>query len=244
MSLERRNIDVFDRDALANEGYLYTNSGLLSCHLATQRSTDAILATGCFRGRSVLDIGCGDGFYTLRWWDLGHPKALVGIDPAAEAINIAKKHKEFRPIEFMIGDAHGLPFANDSFDLALLQSVLHHDDDPRDIIREAFRIAATILIHEPNGNNPGLKLIEKASRYHREHNEKSYTSRQLGEWIENCGGRVEYQRFAGFVPMFSPPWLARIMKALEPAIESIPFVNRWGCAVSVTLASRHSAASR
>src|SRR5260370_29080502 len=71
---DRKNVDVFDRDALAHGGYLYTNSDRLSCRLATQRSTDAILAADCFRGRSVIDLGCGDGFYSFRWWDLGHPK--------------------------------------------------------------------------------------------------------------------------------------------------------------------------
>ena len=240
MRPERKNVDVFDRDALANDGYLYTHNARLSCRLATQRSTDAILATHCFRDRSVVDVGCGDGFYTFRWWDLGRPKALVGIDPASEAIAIANKYRENRPIQFMVGDAHRLPFAEDSFDLALLQSVLHHDDDPRDIIREAFRIAPEILIHEPNGNNPGLKVIEKASPYHVEHNEKSYGSRQLARWIRECGGQIKYQKFAGFVPMFSPSWLARLMKFFEPAVESIPLLNWCGCAISVTLASRRS----
>jgi SAM-dependent methyltransferase len=235
---DRKNVDVFDRDALSHGGYLYTNSDRLSCRLATQRSTDAILAADCFRGRSVIDLGCGDGFYSLRWWDLGHPKALVGIDPASQAIEIANKNKNHRPIEFLVGDAHQLQFPNDSFDVALIQSILHHDDDPLDIIREAFRVAPVILVHEPNGNNPGLKLIEKISRYHREHNEKSYSSRQLVRWINECGGRVTYQKFAGFVPMFSPDWLARMTKAVEPAVESIPLVNLWGCAVSVTVANR------
>ena len=46
----------------------------LSSRLATQRSTEAILACGRFTGRSVLDIGCGDGFYSNRFWDAAAPK--------------------------------------------------------------------------------------------------------------------------------------------------------------------------
>ena len=41
---------------------------------------------------------------------------------------------------------------------------------------------------------------------------------------------------AGFVAMFSPDWLARAMKAIEPMIESLPLVNVIGCAVVVLVA--------
>src|SRR6266478_1269682 len=108
--VQRKNVDVFDRDAACNEGYLYTKSVRLSCRLATQRSTDAILATGCLLGRSIVDLGCGDGFYTIRFCDFGHPKSIVGVDPAGQAIAVANANKENRPLQFLIGDAHHLPF--------------------------------------------------------------------------------------------------------------------------------------
>jgi ubiquinone/menaquinone biosynthesis C-methylase UbiE len=235
---QRKNVDVFNRDAEINKGYYYTNSARLSCRLATQRSLDAILATASLSNRSVVDIGCGDGFYTIRFWDRAQPKSIVGLDPASRAIAVANTSKENRPVQFLVGDAHQLPFPNDSFDVALVQSILHHDDNPKDVIREAFRVAPEIVIHEPNGNNLGLKIIEKLSRYHREHNEKSYTSSQMRRWIEESGGVIAYQRFAGFVPMFCPSVIARTMKALEPVVEALPFVNAFGCAVAVIVARR------
>jgi SAM-dependent methyltransferase len=131
-----------------------------------------------------------------------------------------------------------LAFPNDSFDIALIQSVLHHDDDPRGIIREAFRVAPEVLIHEPNGNNLGLKVFERLLPYHRAHHEKSYTSRQLKRWIEECDGQITFQRFAGFVPMFCPDRIARAMKAVEPLVERIPFANTMACAVCVYGARR------
>ena len=238
--VRRKNVDVFNRDAETNKGYFYTKSLRLSCRLATQRLTDAILATGCLPGRSVLDIGCGDGFFTIRFWDLAQPRSMVGLDPAGHAIAVANTNKGNRPVPFLIGDAHQLPFPDDSFDLALLQGILHHDDNPEDVIREAFRVASEILVLEPNGNNPGLKMIEKTSRYHREHNEKSYTSNQMRRWIEESGGVVAYQQFAGFVPMFCPSVIARTMKALEPVIEAFPVVKKFGCAVTVIVARRRT----
>ena len=232
------NIEVFNRDAASNDGYIYTASTRLSSQLATQRSTDVILETRRFAGRSVIDMGCGDGFFSIRYWDQGKPKSMVGIDPATQAIEVANRHKESRPIQFVVGDAHALPYGDGEFDVALLQSVLHHDDRPSDLIREAFRVAREVIIHEPNGNNLGLKVIEKLSPYHREHAEKSYGSRQLRRWMEENGGRIVHQRFAGFVAMFSPPWLARAMKAVEPMLEAMPGLNALGCAVVTLVATR------
>ena len=153
-------------------------------------------------------------------------------------IAVANKNKGNREVVFQVEDAHHLPFANDQFEVALVQSILHHDDNPKEVIREAFRVAPTILIHEPNGNNPGLKLIERLSPYHRLHDEKSYTSVQLKRWIRECGGEVIHERFAGFVPMFSPEWLASIMKTFEPLVENTPLVRTVGCAVIVIVARK------
>jgi SAM-dependent methyltransferase len=229
---------VFDRDAARHSGYLYTATSKLSSRLATQRSTEAILATGRFTGRAVLDVGCGDGFYSNRFWDAAAPKSWVGVDPAENAIQVANANKGDRSIRFEVGDAHNLKYPDNSFDLSLVQSILHHDSDPRQTLREAFRVAPEVLIHEPNGNNFGLKLIQVASRYHREHGEKSYTTRRMRQWVEAAGGRVKELRFAGFVPMFSPDPMAKAMKKMEPLLERAPGFRALACSVYVMVAVR------
>jgi SAM-dependent methyltransferase len=236
--LQRANVDVFDHDADSNDGYLYTHTDRLSCRLATTRSTDIILGTGEFQGRSVLDVACGDAFYTIRFCDRGSPARLVAADAAVKGVSVGARNSQTRPIRFLAADAHRLPFADNSFDITLLQSVLHHDGNPLEMIKEAFRIAPKILIHEPNGNNFGLKIIEKTSPYHIEHNEKSYTTRRMRGWIEEAGGRIIYQKFAGFVPMFCPDWMATAMKFAEPAVESLPLLRALACSVFVMVGQR------
>jgi ubiquinone/menaquinone biosynthesis C-methylase UbiE len=233
-----QNVDVFDKDASGNAGYLYTHTNRLSCRLATSRTTDIILETGEMQGRSVLDIACGDGFYTIRFWDRGHPKQLVAADAAASAVAVGARNSETRQMRFLVGDAHRMPFADDSFDVVLVQSVLHHDHDPLHMLREAFRLAQRVVIHEPNGNNPGLKVIEKTSRYHIEHNEKSYSSWRMKRWIKEAGGAVVYEKTAGFVPMFCPDWMAKSMKFFEPVVEAVPLLRSIGCAVYVMVGVR------
>ena len=231
---------VFDRDAAIHSGYLYTATSRLSSRMATQRSTEAILGCNRFAGRSVLDVGCGDGFYSNRFWDVTQAKSWVGIDPAEHAIQVANTNKQERPIRFEVGDAHRLAYPDDSFDLVLVQSILHHDEEPQQTLREAFRVAPEVLIHEPNGNNVGLKVIQRFSRYHREHGEKSYATRRMRRWVETAGGKVVDLRFAGFVPMFSPDRLARTMKAIEPWLERAPGLRALACSVYVMVAVRSS----
>jgi ubiquinone/menaquinone biosynthesis C-methylase UbiE len=238
MTDTRPGVDPFEKDASGGVGYLYTTTSQLSSRLAITRQQDLILAMADLKDRSVVDIGCGDGYYTIGYWDRGHPRSYVGVDPAASAINVAQGRRGDRPIEYRVLEDNKLPFDDRTFDVAIIQGVLHHADDPQGTIREALRVADEAVILEPNGLNPGLKVIEKPSPYHRKHNERSYTPRRLRAWIESAGGHVVDHKFAIFVPMFSPAWLARLMKAVEPAVEATPGLRTFGCSVYV-LRAKH-----
>jgi len=234
----RENVEVFNRDAAANAGYGYTTGERLSSRMATNRSSDVVIGTAEFAGRTILEVGCGDGFYTFRIWELGRPRGLVALDAAEAAVRVAAVNLGGRPVRFLTADGHRLPFRDNSFDVVLLQSILHHDDAPQDMVKEALRVASRMVVHEPNGNNPGLKVIERVSKYHIEHGEKSYTPRRVGRWVSAAGGTVVSCRFAGFVPMFCPDVVARLMKFLEPLVERLPLVNALGCAVYVMVVER------
>lgn len=230
--------EVFNQDAAHRGGYVYTTNARLSSRMANRRLTDAGLAAADFRGKKVLDIGCGDGTYTIELFDLGQPASIHGIDPAAEAVEIARHKAGDRPVTFSVESAYELPYEADRFDIAYLRGVLHHMDRPEEALREALRVASTLVVIEPNGNSPILKLIERTSRYHIEHLEKSYSSHSLNRWIGALGGEVTRRQWAGLVPMFCPDWMARTLKVVEPVVERLPFINAVGCAVYVFAATR------
>lgn len=238
MSSYRQGIDPFNTDAGGGEGYQYTTAGRFSTEHVLARHLELILEMAKLEGRSVIDVGCGDGFSTFRFWDRAHPARMAGVDPAENAIKVADRKRGERPIEFKVLDGDRVPFDDSSFDVAIVQGVLHHADRPRDTIKEALRVAREIVILEPNGLNPGLKLLEKVSTYHREHNERSYTRRRLRAWVEAAGGRVVDERFGVFVPIFSPTWLARPMAAAEPLVERTPGLRAMACSVYVMRATR------
>ena len=234
----RAKVEAFDRDAAENDGYVYTTGQRLSSRLATRNISDLVLSCYDFEGKKVTDVGCGDGFMTARYWEEGHPGWMVGADPAPEAIKVAKRRYPGPGIDFVVAEGRRLPWADDSFDVALLHAMLHHDPSPRDTIQEGFRVAREVVILEPNGNNLGLKVIEKASRYHREHQERSYSTRRLLRWVSECGGTVVRERIEGLVPMFCPDWIARGTKTVERLVERSATLSYLGCAVVCIVARR------
>lgn len=229
---------VFNRDAVQNTGYLYTTHARLSARIANRRLSDATMDAVSFHRKRVVDIGCGDGTYTIELYDRAGPLSIDGFDPADRAIAVAREKIDGRNIRFSANSAYQLPVGDSSFDIAYLRGVLHHLDRPIDALREALRAAPVVVIIEPNGYNPVLKLLERFSRYHREHGEKSYPPDLLSRWIRSLGGAVAARRWVGLVPFFCPDWLARVLKVCEPLVERLPLMRALGCAVCVQVVTR------
>lgn len=235
---QQDDVESFAADAASNDGYLYTTNARLSSRLANRRLTDSVLAIAEFRGKRVLDMGCGDGTYTHELAELGGVAGIHGIDPAEQAVKVAKGKAGAGLTCFAISSAYALPYSDDSFDVAVLRGVLHHMGQPIEALREGLRVAPVLVVVEPNGYNPALKVLERCSSYHIEHGEKSYRPKTLDGWVADVGGVVQARTWAGFVPMFCPDWMARVTKLVEPAVEALPVARHVGCAVYVLRAVR------
>lgn len=234
----------FERDIALSGRFLYTGDRL-SSRLANARITEAVLAAAVFDRARVIDIGCGDGTYSVELADLGHPALVHGVDPAGAAINVARERAvSDTRVSFEVGSAFALPHATDAFDVAVFRGVLHHVERPLDALGEALRVAPTAVVVEPNGLNPGLKVLERWSRYHVEHGERSHPRRRLDGWVATLGASVVRRQWVGFVPMFSPNWYARAAKRVEPVLERVPLVRAVACAQYVFTACRTSSSNR
>jgi ubiquinone/menaquinone biosynthesis C-methylase UbiE len=113
----------------------------------------------------VLDIGCGTGRLAAVVVErLGPAGRLVGIDPAAARIELARKRSDPR-LEFRIGRAGELAFPDASFEVAYMNSVLNWIDDRPKALAEAYRVLrpagrlgiATTVRDHPNQ----LRLLER-----------------------------------------------------------------------------------
>ena len=219
----------FESDIDAFGRYQYTGSDRISTVRANRRFSDMILSATDMRGRRVVDVGCGDGTYTAL---LGHESgaaSVLGIDPAQAAVTVARSRPAPATVSFRHGTAATLIAEGAVFDVAVYRGVIHHVADPAGEIQAALRLAPTVIFLEPNGMNPVLKLLERFSTYHREHDERSYVASTYRHWIESGGGRVRSSTYFGLVPHFSPQWLARTGAVLEPVIERIPGLRVVAC---------------
>lgn len=235
----KKNVEVFDRDVEANQGYQYTTNTQYSAIAANKRITKQTVSIiskldSIYR---VIDIGCGDGIYTNEIKSSLPEIEISGFDPAVKAINLAKK--KYSTISFYVGnilDEESL--GKDTYDLAIIRGVLHHLDYPEIAIKNALKIAPKIIIVDPNGNNPILKSIEKKSAYHREHEEKSYSQKEFESYCANAGGQIKSISYIGFVPFFFWTIPARMIHFFQPFLEMIPLINRYFSAQIVIIATR------
>jgi SAM-dependent methyltransferase len=226
MSTLKKNVGVFDSDVRDNAGYRYTTDASYSSVVANRRMTVATLQHIAPEVNRVLDAGCGDGTYASDIKRERSSLQIVGVDPASEAIRVARSR--YPEIEFMVGDVlRPETFPEGKFDLIILRGVLHHVSDPAEAIRQCAARANGLLIIEPNGNNPILKLIERMSSYHREHEERSFSSRTLARWCREARCPATSISFIGFVPFFFPTMPAKIIHFFQPFLERVPLLSRF-----------------
>jgi len=100
---------------------------------------------GDWRGKAVLDLGCGGGFMAEALSKRGAD--VTGIDPSESAIAAARRHAEANDLEIDYHPARGesLPFANDVFDIVVCVDVLEHVEDLQRVLFEVRRVL------RPNG---------------------------------------------------------------------------------------------
>ncbi|OFD98183.1 SAM-dependent methyltransferase [Bacillus mycoides] len=118
----------------ANNKYTYANR---NAHISWQETINNIVDV---QNKQVIDIGCGGGIYTKELALMG-AKNVVGLDFSKEILQAAKENcNAFPNISFIHGDAHNIPYPNESFDLVISRAVIHHLQDVPTFIREASRI--------------------------------------------------------------------------------------------------------
>lgn len=123
--------------------------------------------------QSILDIGAGQCYWTKLLVPYMKPNARITAldsDPkwskGSKAIQSHFK-KLNATIEFIKGDAHDLPFEDNSFDVVTCQTLLIHVKKPFSVLQEMKRVVKNdgiVICSEPN--NRIQSLIQDTSNQH------------------------------------------------------------------------------
>jgi ubiquinone/menaquinone biosynthesis C-methylase UbiE len=192
-----------------------------------------------YKGKTVLDYGCGDGGYSIFLAENGIK--TVGIDISETRIKnckeTAEKENVINKISFFVMDAEKTTFPDNYFDGILCAGVLHHLDI-ENALKEMARILkpeGSIICNEPLSHNQIFQLYRKLTPHLRSEWEKEHILTKKD--IEMAGkyfGKVE-KRFFHLISLLAVPFrntflfnpILSFFEKIDSMILKIPGFQWW-----------------
>jgi 2-polyprenyl-3-methyl-5-hydroxy-6-metoxy-1,4-benzoquinol methylase len=124
----------------------------------------SVLRLGDVRGKYVLDLGCGDGWFSVLLAKRG--ARVFGCDISEEAIVTARERARVNGVleqcTFSACSAYELPCEDSSFDIAAGHAILHHLEDKARTAQSIYRVlkpGGIGVFREPFGNSLMLERM-------------------------------------------------------------------------------------
>jgi len=180
------------------------------------------------KGDSILDIACGQGFFSRVLHEKG--ATVVGADIAAELIDFAQK-SSVPGITYTVAPADMLSFAQDvSFDKSLIILAIQNIENIQGTFQEAFRVL------KPGGslhivlNHPAFRIPGRADWGWDEKNSTQF--RRIDAYMSEKTGQIDMmpgekdEKKKKFTTSFHRP-LQVYFKALTKAGFSVNRLEEW-----------------
>ena len=91
-------------------------------------------------GLAWVDVGCGNGAFTQLLVDRCRPASVDGFDPSEAQLDFARSRPAGKVARFKQGDAMAAPYADRSFDSAVMALVLFFVPEPARGLAEMIRV--------------------------------------------------------------------------------------------------------
>src|SRR5947209_18476516 len=127
-------------DPRASFGPVAANYSRAKFHTSSDRLQEVIDLVRPLRGDLALDVATGTGNTAFALAPL--VRRVVGLDLTREMLEVARRITVERGIsngDWVIGDACGLPFADETFAVDMVRAAPHHFPRFHEFLREAFR---------------------------------------------------------------------------------------------------------
>lgn len=144
---------------------------------------------GDVRGLRVLDLACGDGFYTRRMKRRGAAEA-IGIDLSAEMVALGRRAEDEAPLgcRYEVGDA-GTIGQLGAFDLVIAAYLFNYAHDRAELARLCAAAAANL---RPGGRLVGVNdYTDDGVTGRRDLGAHGFTKSGPDPWVE--GGPITYE---------------------------------------------------
>ena len=105
-----------------------------------ERFMNSLIGFDRYRGRSVLEVGCGLGTDLVQFARAG--AVTTGVDLTPNSIDLVKRRfsLEGLPVDARVADAEHLPFNDHQFDVVYSFGVLHHTPNTQKAVDEVYRV--------------------------------------------------------------------------------------------------------
>jgi SAM-dependent methyltransferase len=176
-------------------------------------------------GGLVLDVGCGTGQLGSAIASEGYD--VFGVDLSASMVARAR---ERGLTGTFAGVTTALPFADNSFDLALTVATLHHLETPERVamtVQEMGRVVKRggfVVLWDHNPANPYWPILMKRVPQD-SGDERLVPLDELRRDIRQAGLEPERIFRSGFTPDFLPAALSGVWNWVERAVEVTPGLN-------------------
>jgi len=180
-------------------------------------------------GMTVLELGCGAGYFTQELARSGAD--IVAIDVSPELLEIARTNCSSPNVQYQIQNAYALSYSEAVFDSVVGSSVLHHleiEEALRDIYR-VLKQRGSIYFTEPNMLNPQIAIQKNIPWIKRKlgdsPDETAFFRWKLWRLLERTGYRdVQIDPF-DFLHPKTPVALINRVKAFGRFLEKMPVIS-------------------
>lgn len=175
------------------------------------------------QGKTLLDIGCGEGIFLTRARKQGYE--IAGFDFNADEITYAKNHYGLTQVSVDTLESFWQTHPEGQFDVITMFEVLEHLDRPREwlqIIKRLLKPDGRLIISVPNRNMYWGNL-----EYHPTdlppHHFTSWSPTALRQFLQKSGFEVMIHTLESPLGRFSlwfKPRVYRVVEAITPPAKS------------------------
>lgn len=178
-------------------------------------TTEKFVDIDDIRNKTVLNIGCGFGWFEL-WGLKNGVRKMIGMDINEESL-LAAKSINNNKVSFIVGSALSLPVKDESFDTVTSWEVIEHipKNTERNMFQEANRVlkkGGSFYLSTPN-NAIWSNILDPAWWFigHRHYsiNKLTNISKQHGFKIETHCVKGGFYEMLGMINLYISKWVFR-----------------------------------